>query len=171
MRKEKGQSKWQDNKRTQNTLSQVPNGIELIWRLREGSIYLMCLGVEYFALVLNEMFGMLGWLWMRWLGVFIAPNHFHGCWWRLLAMGAPDSPMRHRTDTVPCPVRRHVTQPLGFWAVDRWRRLSSCGTGQSGATPDSPVPLWLRCFDFCTALCCTIHPVSRPLVSRELLLR
>jgi hypothetical protein len=26
------------------------------------SIYLMCLGVEYFALVLNEMFGMLGWL-------------------------------------------------------------------------------------------------------------
>jgi hypothetical protein len=35
---------------------------ELIWRLREYSIYLMCLGVESFALVLNEMFGMLGWL-------------------------------------------------------------------------------------------------------------
>jgi hypothetical protein len=50
------------NKRTQNTLSQVPNGIELIWRLREDSIYLMCLGVESFPLVLNEMFGMLGWI-------------------------------------------------------------------------------------------------------------
>jgi hypothetical protein len=50
------------NKRTQNTLSQVSNGIELIWRLREDLIYLMCLGVESFALVLNEMFGILGWI-------------------------------------------------------------------------------------------------------------
>jgi hypothetical protein len=47
-------------KEHKNTLSQVPNGIELIWSLREDSIYLMCLGVESFALVLNEMFGMLG---------------------------------------------------------------------------------------------------------------
>jgi hypothetical protein len=38
--------------------------------------------VEPFALVLNEMFEMLGWLWMRWLGVFIAPNHFHSRRWR-----------------------------------------------------------------------------------------
>jgi hypothetical protein len=49
-------------KEHKNTLSQVPNGIELIWRLREDSIYLVCLGVESFALVLNEMFGMLGWI-------------------------------------------------------------------------------------------------------------
>ena len=34
----------------------------------------MCLGVESFALVLNAMFGMLGCLCMRWLGVFIAPT-------------------------------------------------------------------------------------------------
>jgi hypothetical protein len=47
-------------KEHKNTLSQVHNGIELIWRLREDSIYLMCLGVESFAFVLNEMFGMLG---------------------------------------------------------------------------------------------------------------
>jgi hypothetical protein len=53
----------QATRATKNTtLSQVPNGIELIWRLREDSIYLMCLGVESFALVLNEMFGMLGWI-------------------------------------------------------------------------------------------------------------
>jgi hypothetical protein len=29
-------------------------------------------------------------------------------------MGAPDGPVRHRTLTIQCPVRRHVTQPLGF---------------------------------------------------------
>jgi hypothetical protein len=37
-------------------------------------------------------------------------------------MGAPDSP-----------VRRHVTQPLGFGAKSTVGALSSCGTGQSGA--------------------------------------
>jgi hypothetical protein len=31
-------------------------------------------------------------------------------------MGTPDSPVRHRTDTVGCPVRRHVTQSLGSGA-------------------------------------------------------
>jgi hypothetical protein len=55
-------------------------------------------------------------------------------------MGAPDSPVRHQTCTVPCPVRRHVTQPLGFGAESIVGALSSCGTGQSGATPDSLVP-------------------------------
>jgi hypothetical protein len=60
-------------------------------------------------------------------------------------MGAPDSPLRHRTATVHCPVRATSAQPLGFGAVDRWRRLSSSCTGQSGATPDSLVPS-----DFCT---------------------
>jgi hypothetical protein len=55
-------------------------------------------------------------------------------------MGAPDSPVRHRIGTVPCPVRRHVTQPLGFGAGRQLEALSSCGTGQSGATRDSPVP-------------------------------
>jgi hypothetical protein len=83
---------------------------------------------------------------MRWLGVFIALNHFlavgKGCWrW---PMGAPDSPMHHRTATVHCPVCATSAQPLGFGAVDRWSRLSPCCTGQSGATPDSPVPS-----DFC----------------------
>jgi hypothetical protein len=50
-------------------------------------------------------------------------------------MGAPDSPVRHRTDTVPCPVCRHitVTQPLGFGAGSTVGALSSCDTGQSDA--------------------------------------
>jgi hypothetical protein len=54
-------------------------------------------------------------------------------------MGAPDSPVRHRTNTVQCPVRRHVTQPLGFGAKSTVGALSPCGTGQSGATRDSLV--------------------------------
>jgi hypothetical protein len=52
-------------------------------------------------------------------------------------MGAPDSPVRHRTCTVGCLVRRHVTQLLGFGAKSTVGALSPCGTGQSGATPDS----------------------------------
>jgi hypothetical protein len=54
-------------------------------------------------------------------------------------MGAPDSPVCHQTNTVPCSVYCHVTQPLGFGAESTVGALSSCGTGQSGATPDSLV--------------------------------
>jgi hypothetical protein len=56
-------------------------------------------------------------------------------------MGAPDSLVRHRTGPVHCPVRRHVTQPLGFWSSQPLAPLCSCGTGQSGGAPDSLVPL------------------------------
>jgi hypothetical protein len=72
-------------------------------------------------------------------------------------MGALDSPVRHRTGPVHCPVSRHVTQPLGFGAESTVGALSSCGTGQSGA------PLTF-CSDFCRALfthCSTLQ--SRPL--------
>jgi hypothetical protein len=74
-------------------------------------------------------------------------------------MGAPDSPVRHWTGTVHCPVRRHITQPLGFGAESTVGALSSCGTEQSGATPDSPVPLQLRCSDFCAVLLLTVAPI------------
>jgi hypothetical protein len=60
-------------------------------------------------------------------------------------MGAPDSPVAHRIVTVHCPVRATSACPLGFGAVDRWSALSFCCTGQSNATPDSPVTS-----DFCT---------------------
>jgi hypothetical protein len=88
---------------------------------------------------------MLGWIWMRWLVVFIVPNYFHSRWWRPLAMGALDSPVRHRTVTVHCPVRATSAQPLGLWSVDCWRHLSSSCTKQSGA-------LWLLHSDFWLAL-------------------
>jgi hypothetical protein len=55
---------------------------------------------------------------------------------RPLGMGASNSLVRHRTGPVGYPVRRHVTQPLEFGSSRPLAPLSSCGTGQSGATPD-----------------------------------
>jgi hypothetical protein len=69
---------------------------------------------------------------MRWLGVFIASNHFLARWLFLLAMDTPDSPVAHETPTVHCPVRATSVRPLGFGAVDRWNPLSF-------AASDSPV--------------------------------
>jgi hypothetical protein len=65
-----------------------------------------------------------------WGGIY---SHQPNCssWRRLLAMGAPDSP-----------VRRHVTLSLGLGAGLPLEALSSCGTGQSGAH-------LTFCSDFC----------------------
>jgi hypothetical protein len=68
--------------------------------------------------------------------VFIATNQIvavgEGCWrWA------------HRTvwcATGQCPVHRHVTLSLGLEAGRPLEALSSCGTGQSGATLDNLVP-------------------------------
>jgi hypothetical protein len=54
-------------------------------------------------------------------------------------MGAPESLVRHWIGTVGCPVRCHITQPFGFGSKSTIGALSPCDTGQSGATPDSPV--------------------------------
>jgi hypothetical protein len=72
-----------------------------------------------------------------WGGIY---SHQQNCsrWRSLLAMGAPDSV---RCATGQCPVRRHVILPLGLEVGRPLEALSSCGTGQSGATLDSPVPL------------------------------
>jgi hypothetical protein len=79
---------------------------------------------------------------VRWLGGGIySPQPLPYPLVKLLAKGAPDSLVRHWRSTVRCPVRRHVTQPLGPGAGRPLESLSSCGTGKSGATPDSPVPL------------------------------
>jgi hypothetical protein len=60
------------------------------------------------------------------VGGIYSPNHQFNRWGRLLSMGAPDSPVhqpRHPT------VRVLTVLTVGT--------LSSCGTGQSGAAPDS----------------------------------
>jgi hypothetical protein len=64
-----------------------------------------------------------------WGGIYShQPNCSH--WRRVLAMGAPDSP-----------VCRHVILLLGLGASRPLEALSSCSTGQSDVTPDSSVPL------------------------------
>jgi hypothetical protein len=95
------------------------------------------------------------------VGIY-SPQPPNGRWGRLLSMGAPDSPVRHRTGTVGCPVRRHVTQPLGFESSRPLASLSSCGTGH--------VLFTVRCAsDFCSlrALFFTVH-LSQRLLSRPL---
>jgi hypothetical protein len=54
-------------------------------------------------------------------------------------MGTLDSPVAHRTSHCSLSGACHVSTPLGFGAVDRWNPLSCSATGQSGATPDSPM--------------------------------
>jgi hypothetical protein len=65
-------------------------------------------------------------------------------WLTLLSMGTPDSPVAHRTIIVHCPVCAMSARPLGFRAGRPLEPLSCSCTGQSGATPDSPVTS-----DFC----------------------
>jgi hypothetical protein len=81
---------------------------------------------------------------MRWLGGIYSLPTTSSHWLN----SAGDGPVRNRTVTVHCPVRATSAQLLWFWAVDRWGRLSSSCTRQSGATPDRLVPS-----DFCTSEC------------------
>jgi hypothetical protein len=66
-----------------------------------------------------------------------SPQPPSGHWGRLLAMGAPDSPVRHRTGPIHCSVRHHINHPLGFGSSRPLAPLFSCDTGQSGATPNT----------------------------------
>jgi hypothetical protein len=149
-RKEERQSKQQELKWTQKSLSHKPLSVWSEFGTRRGfELFVLCLGVNARALVLNVIFRKLGCLMLWWLGVFIAPNHqgsrWGGCWrWA------------HRTGIVRYPMRRHVTQPLGFWSSWPLAPLSSCGTGQSGGAPDSTVPLWLAALTSTTVLCCNV---------------
>jgi hypothetical protein len=84
-----------------------------------------------------------------------APATSPGRWFRpleLLTVGPPDSPVVHRTGHVHCPVRLWrllwllraqwtlFTVPVPLQTtVGAWSCCSACSTGQSGATPDSPV--------------------------------
>jgi hypothetical protein len=74
---------------------------------------------------------------MRWLGDIYSPQPLPSRWLFLLAMGAPDSPVVHQTLHCSLSGVHHVSYPLGFGAVDRWRLLSSSGIGQSDGTPDT----------------------------------
>jgi hypothetical protein len=101
------------------------------------------------------------------VGGIYSPQPPTSRWGWLLSMGAPDSPVRHRTGPVDCSVRHHVTQPLGFGSSRPLAPLSSCGTGQCGATPDiscslSGAPLTLRSDS--AAHCCALFICSSAFV-------
>jgi hypothetical protein len=69
----------------------------VILDLEEDLISCLCLGVKSRALVLNAMAENLDALKWWWLGVFIAPTTKPIVGVGLLSMGAPDSPVCHRT--------------------------------------------------------------------------
>jgi hypothetical protein len=128
-----------------NSLSQVTKWLSWFWDLERIWSLELCLGVNAITLVLNEDLRKLGCFEWRWLGVFIASNHF-------LAVGWHCCRWAHRTTTFHCLVRTTSARSLGFGAVVRWNPLSFCYTGQSGATLDMSGDLWLLCSDFCAAL-------------------
>jgi hypothetical protein len=107
---------------------------------------------------------------MRWLGVFIAPNHFlavgKGCWrW---AHRTVQWRTRQTLFTVRCTPRRVSVRVWRSWSLEALvvllHRTVRCHTGQSGV-------LWLLSSDFCTALFITVHLTKRSLARRESLLR
>jgi hypothetical protein len=57
----------------------------------------LCLVLIALALVLNGMSEKLGCLKWWWLGDIYSPNHQFNRWGGCMSMGAPDSPVRHRT--------------------------------------------------------------------------
>jgi hypothetical protein len=135
MGKEERQSKRQELKWTQKSLSHKPLSVWSEFGTPRGFDLLYC--------VLEWMLELLYWMWCSknldswscggW-EVFIAPNHQSSRWGGCCRWA-------HRTLTIQCPVRHHVTQLLGFWSSWPLAPLSSCGTGQSGGAPDSPVPM------------------------------
>jgi hypothetical protein len=72
--------------------------------------------VNALALVLNENFRKTWILGVVVVGGIYSPQPPSSRRGKLLAMGAPDSPVRHRIGPVHCPVHGHVTQLLGSGA-------------------------------------------------------
>jgi hypothetical protein len=113
----------------------------------------MCLGVESFALVLDEMFGMLGWLWMRWLGGIYSPQLLP----QPLVKAAGDGRIRHfgvPPDThclLSGAPPRQLTVRVWSWStvgafVFLRHRTVWCHTGQSGALWRLRSDFWLALF-------------------------
>jgi hypothetical protein len=65
---------------TKISLSQATKCLEWIWDPKRIWSFVLCLGVNARALVLNVIFRKLGYLKLWWLGVFIAPNHQGSSW-------------------------------------------------------------------------------------------
>jgi hypothetical protein len=122
MRKEESNPSNKSTKNTNKLSLKLLSGWSGFGTWRGFDSFVLCLGVNALALVLNEKLRKLGCLEWWWLGVFIALNH-------QTTVGAGYCRWAHRT--VRC--ASHVTQPLGFGAVDRWRVCLL-------VAPNSPVP-------------------------------
>jgi hypothetical protein len=88
------------NKSTENTNKhslKSLNGWSGFGTWRGFDSFDLCLGVNALALVLNENLIKLGCLEWWWLGDIYSPQPPNNRWGRLLSMGAPNSPMSHRT--------------------------------------------------------------------------
>ena len=72
----------------------------------------MCLWSVFFALVLNEECGMLGWLEWWWLGAIYSPNHYSSrcCRWRT---GQSGGALDRALFTVKCVPHQHT---VGVWS-------------------------------------------------------
>jgi hypothetical protein len=94
--------------------------VELISRLGEDLIFVMCLGVNAIALVLNRNFRKHGCHWRRWLGVFIASNHFLvvSCFYWRWAHRTVRWCTGHVLSTVWCAPRQHTRWGLEQSAVE-----------------------------------------------------
>jgi hypothetical protein len=97
--------------------------------LGEDLITLVCLELNARALVSSWKMENLDSLNVGVVGVFIAPTTKLDRWWRLLATGAPDSPVRHWTVS-----GAPATSP-GRW-VPTVGALSCGPAWQSGGAPD-----------------------------------
>jgi hypothetical protein len=143
-----------------NSISQVTKWLSWFWDLERIWSLELCLRLNAIALVLNENLRKLGSFEWRWLGSIYSLQPLPSRWLTLLSMGAPDSPVVHRTWHCSLSSARHVSYPLGFGAVDLWRLLSSSGTKKFDGTPYMSGGLWLRCSDFYRSLFTTVHLVD-----------
>jgi hypothetical protein len=137
MRKEESDPSNKSANKHEHTHSQVTRWLEWNLELGEALIFWIVSRSECTSSYIEWELQKTRMLEVVVVGGIYSPQPPSSHWGRLLAMGAPDSPVRHRTGTVHCPVRRHVTQPLGFWSSRSLASLSSCGTGQSSATSDT----------------------------------
>jgi hypothetical protein len=136
MRKEESNPSNKSANEHEHILSQVTRWLEWIWNLERLWTFDLCLGVNALALVLNEHFRRLGYLELWWLGVFIALNH-QVAFGKSAGDGRTGQSGAPPTGPVHCPVRHHVTQPLGSGArstvggfVLMRHRTVRCHTGQ-----------------------------------------
>jgi hypothetical protein len=159
---EKERKPTKQTRATKNTSDPLtsPNALELnlelwvdwsLWFVSWSEVYCSCIECN---------------VWNAWmLGVVVvggiySPQPPHSRWGWLLSMGAPD--------TVRC--ASHVTQSLRFWSSWPLEALSSSGTGQSDAAPDTHCPLsgapLTSALWFC-AHCCSLLSGQRDFCSRS----